>query len=78
MSISIQVKALEQLKKANPDGNFWIKLDGTDIKVKLSLLFYADAEYQFQKLLGFQMFIDGQKIINLVFELICLFTQSYC
>ena len=30
-----QEEALEQLKLANPDGRFWIKLDGTDVKTAL-------------------------------------------
>eukprot|EP00112_Aurelia_sp_Birch-Aquarium-sp1_P015505 Seg3441.2 transcript_id=Seg3441.2/GoldUCD/mRNA.D3Y31 product="hypothetical protein" protein_id=Seg3441.2/GoldUCD/D3Y31 len=28
----LQVSALQQLKEANPDGRFWIKLDATDAK----------------------------------------------
>ncbi|XP_072045460.1 uncharacterized protein [Amphiura filiformis] len=28
----IQVEALKKLKNANPDGKFWLKADGTDIK----------------------------------------------
>ena len=30
-----QVAALEVLKSANPDGRFWLKLDGTDVKACL-------------------------------------------
>ena len=29
---TIQEAALEVLKSANPDGRFWLKLDGTDVK----------------------------------------------
>lgn len=32
---SHQVTALQQLKSANPDGRFWIKVDGTDVRPAL-------------------------------------------
>ena len=30
--IYLQISALEQLKSCNPDGRFWLKIDGTDVK----------------------------------------------
>ena len=32
LSFNSQVVALDQLKEANPDGRFWLKLDATDLK----------------------------------------------
>ena len=32
---SSQTSMLELLKEKNPDGRYWLKLDGTDIKVAL-------------------------------------------
>ena len=37
-----QVAALDQLKTANPDGRFWLKLDATELKEALMESFSGD------------------------------------
>lgn len=32
---AVQVAALDQLQSANPNGRYWIKIDGTDVKTGL-------------------------------------------
>jgi hypothetical protein len=35
MSFSFQKNAILQIKESNPDGRFWLKADGVDIKPAL-------------------------------------------